>query len=95
MAEDPHAIYTRISSELEQLERDGADAREWTRFSTEILEAVMQCQSIVMERQRAILEHARDDRSDARAEELRASARDALRYVDNQTALYQRARAKR
>jgi hypothetical protein len=91
---DPSApeIYKSAKATFERLERAAASHAEWLRFSHEVLEAVMRCQAIVMENQRATL----DARSSGLAEdrEHRIAARDTLEIVDRLTALYQRAKAK-
>jgi hypothetical protein len=59
-----------------------------------VLEAVMQAQALVIEKQRAMLEAARNEAEPEDVRRLRQEARDALRYVDNMTQLYQRIKGK-
>lgn len=86
-------IYARVKAELERLEGNG-EQRDWVRLANSAVEALMQCQSIVIEKQRSALEGARGELGPAESAGLRAEAKDALYYVDNITALYHRIKTK-
>jgi hypothetical protein len=90
----PAEVYARLQRELEELEAANAGHSDWIRLSTVVLEAVMQAQAVVIEKQRAALEAARKESNPDEIRRLRQEARDSLRYVDNMTALYQRIKGK-
>jgi hypothetical protein len=90
----PAETYARLQRELEELDAAQAGHSDWIRLSTVVLEAVMQAQSLVIEKQRAMLEAARNEAEPEDVRRLRQEARDALRYVDNMTQLYQRIKGK-
>ena len=87
-------VYARLQREIEELETQQAGHNDWIRISTAVLEAVMQAQTLVIEKQRAMLEAARSEAEPEDVRRLRQDARDALRYVDNMTQLYQRIKGK-
>jgi hypothetical protein len=88
----PAEIYRVAKTELERLERTASPHADWLRFSHQVLEAVMRCQAIVMEQQRAALD-ARSNGTDEDREH-RMAARDTLEIVERLTTLYQRAKAR-
>ena len=90
----PGSLYARLQRELEELEAAHAGRSDWIRLSTVVLEAVMQAQAIVIDKQRAALDAARSEADADEVRRLRQEARDALRYVDNMTGLYQRIKGK-
>ena len=90
----PAETYARLQRELEELEAAKAGHSDWIRLSTVVLEAVMQAQALVIEKQRAMLDAARKEAEPEDVRRLRQEARDALRYVDNMTQLYQRIKGK-
>ena len=90
----PAEVYARLQRELDELEAAHAGHSDWIRLSTVVLEAVMQAQAGVIEKQRAALDAARNEADADQVRRLRQEARDALRYVDNMTALYQRIKGK-
>lgn len=86
-------IYARVKAEFERLE-SGGEQRDWVRLANSAVEALMQCQSIVIEKQRAALEGVRCELDPAESARVRAEAKDALYYVDSITALYHRIKTK-
>jgi hypothetical protein len=92
MKPSPFELYEKAKVEHARLRQVRAGTSEWIRFSSTLLEWVMACQAVVMEKQKAAFDAARDGMQLAQVSELRTEAKDALYYVDQLTALYQRAK---
>ena len=92
MNASPFELYEKAKAELARLRQVRAGTSEWIRFSSTLLEWVMVCQGVVMEKQKAAFDAARDGMQLAHVSELRTEAKDALYYVDQLTGLYQRAK---
>lgn len=86
-------IYERAATQFARLELEDVSHREWIRFSHDVLEALMRCQAIVMEKQRRVLE-LRSIAGAADDPVLRTEAKDALAFVERLTELYQRIKGK-
>lgn len=85
----PHELHDRMLAEHDRLDRTGAGRRDWTMLSVAILDSVTQCQSIIIELQRQMIELADGASKTARYLELRETSRDALDEAQHLMALYQ------
>lgn len=87
-------LYARVKGEVDQLDAKGAAHHEWVRMSCTVLEAVMKCQKLVMEKQHEALDAIRAQRAQGEVSKLRAEAADTLRVLDKLNDLYQRIKHK-
>jgi hypothetical protein len=88
----PFELYEAAKAEFARLRRGQTSSMGWIRFANDVLESVMACQSVVIEKQRLLREGVRDGGAAETLSTLRTEAKDALFYVDQLTDLYQRAR---
>ena len=80
-------IYAQVKAEFDRLDQAHAGPPEWSRLAVTILDGVMKCQAIVIEKQGLAIEAARAVDGAAVAN-LRQDAKDALYYVDALSGLY-------
>lgn len=88
-------LYDRLKAAYDLLERSGGSRSEWLQLSVRVVEAVMKCQQIVIDRQKDLVAHARGPTTGTEFLATRQASRDAIRILDKLTALHQQIKARR